>query len=128
MQRGSKLKEYVEERGVFTLQVLGSLELLMGPLFLCLSNLALFQKRKCQKMKKKTFLQWPALACLAPPALSPGSKDLFYFFKIAILSCRCHICSRATTEHICKSSNLILCVHCAICFCNGDFVEKARQS
>ena len=35
MQRGSKLKEYVEERGrgVFTLQVLGSLDLFLGPSF-----------------------------------------------------------------------------------------------
>ena len=125
MQRGSKLKEYVEERGEGCVYTPGPR--VFGPppgtiIFLWVTWH--FSRKKCQKMKKNLF----AMACIGmscPTCTIPWRHGSFLIFQ------NCYpvrsMCSRATTEHICKSSNLILCV-CAICFCNGEFVEKACQS
>ena len=70
--------------------------------------LGTFPEEKMSKMKKKPFcngLHW----CVLPHLHYPLAAWIFFNFS-KLLSCRCHMCSRATTEHICKSSNLILCV------------------
>ena len=91
-------------RGVFTLQVLGSLDLPLGPSFF-FELLGTFPE-KMSENEEKPFcngLHWYVL----PHLHNPLAAWIFFNFS-KLLSCS--MCSRATTEHICKSSNLILCV------------------